>query len=71
MIPLPELRAALGPRVNLVLLAAEAALPPAQYAAFRKLVLDTFGESGLLADLRRTRPAPGSGGQHPKHPARG
>jgi len=39
-------------RLNRVLLVAEAALPQPQYLAYRKLILDEFGQS-LQRDLDR------------------
>lgn len=54
MITPAALTAALAERKRRVLLVAEAALPGSQFQAFRKLLLDEFGESGLLADLRVT-----------------
>ncbi|MEX2628489.1 MAG: hypothetical protein WD341_01025 [Tistlia sp.] len=42
-------------RLTRVLLAAEAALPPDQFRAFRKFALDEFGQSGLAEDLRQLR----------------
>lgn len=38
-------------RLKRVLLIAQAALPESQFQAFRSLVLDEFGNSGLLRDL--------------------
>lgn len=46
-----EIREAISPRVRKVLLVAETALPPSQFAAFRTYVFDEFGKSGLEADL--------------------
>ena len=40
-------------RLNRVLTLAEAALQPSQFIAYRKLVLDEFGNSGLGKDLER------------------
>ena len=39
------------PRVSKILTMAEAALPPQQFRAFRKLTLDEFGWSGLEGEL--------------------
>ena len=39
-------------RVNRVLLVGQSSLPESQFVAFRKLVLDEFGERGLLADVK-------------------
>ena len=36
-----------------VLLVAEAALPPEQFKAFRRLVLDEFGEQGATKQIKR------------------
>jgi hypothetical protein len=38
-------------RLTKLLRFAEAAIPEGQYKAFRSLVLDEFGNSGLLRDL--------------------
>jgi len=38
-------------RVGRTLTVAEAALPPSQFNAFRKLMLDEFGRNGLEAEL--------------------
>jgi hypothetical protein len=40
-------------RVAHILLVAEASLPPSQYQAFRKVVLDAFGRNGLGGQLDR------------------
>jgi len=40
-------------RVTHMLLIAEASLPPTQFQAFRKLMLDAFGKSGLVGELER------------------
>ena len=53
MITFGDLDAALAERKRRLLLVAEIALPASQFAAFRKLLLDELGESGLLADLRQ------------------
>ena len=39
------------PRLNRVLTVAQASLPASQFSAFRKLVLDEFGKSGLEREL--------------------
>jgi hypothetical protein len=44
---------ALKVRMNRILLAAEAALPASQFDAFRKIVLNECGKSGLEKDLQR------------------
>ncbi len=38
-------------RLNRVLLIAQAALPQHQFEAFRRLILDEFGRTGLIRDL--------------------
>ena len=53
MVNLQDVIDAIGPRINRVLLVAEASLPERQFIAFRKLLLDEFGNSGLNQDLRR------------------
>lgn len=40
-------------RVKQILLVAEAALPPSQFLAFRKVVLNAFGRNGLERELER------------------
>jgi hypothetical protein len=40
-------------RVNRVLLFGQSALSESQFEAFRKLVLDEFGRSGLATELER------------------
>jgi len=40
-------------RMSKVLLYAESSLHPAQFAAFRKMVLDEFGRNGLGKDLNQ------------------
>ncbi|MBF0169430.1 MAG: hypothetical protein HQL45_17640 [Alphaproteobacteria bacterium] len=37
--------------LNRLLTIAEAAMPPEQFRAFRKLALDEFGRSGLIGQL--------------------
>ena len=39
-------------RLNRLLTAAEASLPPPQFRAFRKIALDEFGRNGLESELR-------------------
>lgn len=56
MISFDDLATALAERKRRLLLVAETALPASQFAAFRKVLLDELGESGLLADLRAKRP---------------
>lgn len=51
MVELQDIVALLNPRKNRLLLYAEAALPERQFSAFRKLVLDELGNSGLIKDL--------------------
>ena len=53
MIDLDTIRALIKPRMRKVLEFGELAIPPAQFAAFRKLVLDEFGRSGLESELER------------------
>lgn len=40
-------------RLKYVLLVGQSSLPESQFTAFRKLVLDSFGEKGLGRDLER------------------
>ena len=44
-------------RLNTVLTVAQAALPESQFAAFRKLTLNEFGNNGLGKDLDRFFPS--------------
>ena len=53
MTDLDTLRRLINPRLARVLRYAEAALPAGQFSAFRKLVLDEFGQSGLEGELQR------------------
>lgn len=39
------------PRLNRLLTVAQAALPDRQFSAFRKMMLDEFGRSGLEGEL--------------------
>jgi len=50
---LPAILALLNTRKNRVLLLAEAAMPPTQFQAFRRLFLNEFGKSGLEQELVR------------------
>lgn len=43
----------LNERLTRILTIAEAALPPQQFKAFRKLVLDEMGRNGMEAELHR------------------
>ena len=67
MIDIDTIRALVKPRMRRVLEFGELAIPPAQFAAFRKLVLDEFGRSGLESELERVfqeqRRATGSKGR--------
>ena len=53
MVSKEQIEEAIMPQVNQVLLVAEAALPEGQFRAFRKVVLDCFGKSGLGKELER------------------
>ena len=53
MVTVEAIREVLNTRKRRLLLFAEAALPPGQFQAFRKLVLDELGNSGLEQDLVR------------------
>jgi hypothetical protein len=53
MVTQDDIRKALAPRLNRVLLLAEAALAENQFRAFRRLLLDEFGNSGLHKDLEQ------------------
>jgi len=53
MIRLETILNLIRPRMKRVLQFAEASLPGDRYPAFRKLVLDEFGRSGLETELER------------------
>lgn len=53
MVIVDVIREVLNVRKRRLLLFAEAALPPSQFQAFRKLVLNEMGEAGLEQDLVR------------------
>lgn len=53
MVAIEVIRELLNFRKRRLLLFAEAALPQAQFKAFRKLVLDELGVTGLEQDLAR------------------
>ena len=53
VIDLDSVLGLIKPRMKRVLDFGELALAPAQFAAFRKLVLDEFGRSGLESELER------------------
>ena len=53
MVMVEAIREVLNVRKRRLLLFAEAALPQAQFQAFRKLVLDEMGNTGLEQDLVR------------------
>jgi len=53
MVSVEAIREVLNVRKRRLLLFAEAALPQAQFQAFRKLVLDEMGNTGLEQDLVR------------------
>lgn len=53
MVTLGLILALINARKNRLLLVAEAALPAPQYQAFRRVVLDEFGRSGLEKELEK------------------
>lgn len=53
MINLDAIRQALNSRKSKLLDMAQAAFPPSQYAAFRKLLLSELGRQGFEQDLER------------------
>jgi hypothetical protein len=53
MVTLGLLVQMINSRKNRLLLVAEAALPPTQFQAFRRVVLDEFGKSGLERELEQ------------------
>jgi len=48
-----DIRQAINPRLNRLLLFGQMAMSESQFKAFRKLVLDELGNSGLHQDLDR------------------
>jgi hypothetical protein len=50
----------LNPHINRVLTVAEASLPPGNYPAFRKFVLDEFGVNGFETELEELCRSEGS-----------
>ncbi|MGP1680079.1 MAG: hypothetical protein ACTS6J_23345 [Burkholderiales bacterium] len=53
MVMLETIKQRINQRVNRVLLIGQSSLSQSQYEAFRKLVLDEFGRSGLATELDR------------------
>ena len=53
MVVLQTISELLRVRLKRVLDAAALVLPPGQYPQYRKIVLDEFGQRGLLKDLER------------------
>lgn len=53
MVALAAILDAINASKNQVLLLAQAALPEHQFKAFRKLLLDEFGQKGLEKELAR------------------
>ena len=53
MVTEDAIKAIMNPRLNRVLWIAQLALSDDKFPAFRKLVLDEFGKSGLEGDLAR------------------
>jgi hypothetical protein len=51
MVRANDIIALINPRLNRILTVAQAALPDRQFVAFRRVVLDEFGKSGLERDL--------------------
>ena len=52
MVDLADIRALINRRKSKILLYAESSLAPGPYLAFRKLLLDELGNSGLEKDLQ-------------------
>lgn len=53
MLDREELTNIINPRINRILQYAEAALPQSQFRAFRRLVLNEFGDNGMVQDLNK------------------
>ncbi|MBI4968122.1 MAG: hypothetical protein HZC25_08370 [Rhodospirillales bacterium] len=51
MVTLEAVLDLINQRLNRVLTVAQAALPPEQFKAFRRVALDEFGHSGLRSEL--------------------
>jgi len=75
MVKVNDVMNAINARVNRVLLYGESSLSEPQFRAFRKLVLDEFGRSGLQGDLARLfnqpEPQDGNGAGRPTHAGKG
>lgn len=59
MVTLRLIQGLINIHLNRVLLAAEAALPAAQYLAYRRVVLAELGRKGLQRKLQRLFASPG------------
>lgn len=53
MVMLEQIKRLINNRINRVLLLAQSSLPEHQFEAYRRLVLDEFGNSGLARELER------------------
>ena len=53
MVSKDDIERVFNPRLNRLLLVAETALPPSQFQAYRKFVLDEFGKNGFSRELDR------------------
>ncbi len=53
MVSTSQVMELVNPHVRRILLMIEACLPPSQFQAYRKLVLDEFGRNGLVGELER------------------
>ena len=53
MVEKKDIEEIINSRLNYILLVGQSSLPEHQFKAYRKLILDSFGEKGLGRDLER------------------
>jgi hypothetical protein len=53
MVTRQDIEEIINSRLKFILLVAESSLPASQFVAYRKLILDSFGNNGLGRDLER------------------
>ena len=72
MVSKEDIRTLINPRLNRVLTAMELSVPKDKYGTCRKLILNEFGNSGLVRDLEEmfwgsgSKDRQGSGGPIPR-----
>jgi hypothetical protein len=75
MVNKEDIRTLINPRLNRVLTAMELSVPKDKYGTCRKLILNEFGNSGLVRDLEEmfggsgNKDRQGSGGPIPRRKA--